>query len=216
LEAIRQVASGLDGETPFVMTIFSPLTLAYKLAGDPVVEHLRQSPADLHAGLSAIAETTGRFAQAALAAGADGLFFATQLASRQWLTEQEYQEFGGLYDRAVLEVVAAQSAITVLHLHGRDIFFDLANSYPVDAISWHDRQTPPSLVEARQRTDRAFLTGLDRGQLVRGPESAIRAHVGAILDQTEQRGLILAPCCVIPTTLPARHLQAVRDAILTR
>ncbi|MFC2015771.1 uroporphyrinogen decarboxylase family protein [Chloroflexota bacterium] len=216
LEAIRQVASGLGGETPFLMTLFSPLTLAYKLAGESVIEHLRRTPAELHVGLEVIAETTARFGQAALAAGADGIFFAAQLANRVWLTPNEYQEFGERYDRVVLEGMAGQSAITVLHLHGREILFDLANLYPVHAVSWHDRQTPPNLLGARRQTDRAFLTGLDRELLVRGPETAIRGHVDEILAQTRGRGLILAPCCVIPTTLPASHLQAVRDAIPVR
>jgi uroporphyrinogen decarboxylase len=221
LEAIRLVATGLRTRTPFMMTIFGPLTLAYKLAGEAVVEHLRQHPAALHAGLEIIGETTVRFARAALEAGADGLFFATQLASHHWLAPAEYAEFGEHYDLVVLEAVAEQSAITVLHLHGRDVFFDLVNRYPVHAVSWHDRETAPSLIEARGRTDRAFVTGLDRELLDSGPLAAIRAQVGEALGQTggceeggrEGLGLILAPSCVIPTTAPAAHLWAVRDTI---
>jgi uroporphyrinogen decarboxylase len=219
LEAIRLVARGLAGRTPFLMTVFSPLTLAYKLAGEVVVEHLRQDPADLHTGLAILAETTARFAQAALAAGATGLFFATQMASHRWLTPDEYGEFGVRYDLAVLQAVAGRNdgppAILALHLHGREVFFDLANRYPVDAVSWHDRETPPGLAGARQRTDRAFLTGLDRDLLDSGPPPAIQAQVWETLEQTGGRGLILAPSCVIPTTAPATHLQAVRDVLPT-
>jgi uroporphyrinogen decarboxylase len=217
LEAIRLVARDLADRTPFLMTIFSPLTLAYKLAGESVVEHLRQDPADLHAGLETLAETTARFAQAALTAGATGLFFATQMASHHWLTPDEYDEFGVRYDLAVLQTVAGRHdgppAILALHLHGRDVFFDLANRYPVEAVSWHDRETPPGLAGARHRTDRAFLTGLDRDLLDSGPPPAIQAQVRETLEQTGGRGLVLAPSCVIPTTAPATHLQAVRDAI---
>lgn len=216
LEAVRLVAAGLGGETPFLMTVFSPLTLAYKLAGEAVVEHLREHPADLHAGLEAIAGTTLRFAQAALRAGADGLFFATQLAGHHWLTPSEYGEFGERYDLAVLEAVSgteAESKITVLHLHGQDVFFDLANRYPIHAVSWHDRETAPSLTEARQLTDRAFITGLDRDLVGDGPVEAIQTQVCEAVAQTGGQGLILAPSCVIPTTAPAAHLQAVRDAL---
>jgi uroporphyrinogen decarboxylase len=196
-----------------MMTIFSPLTLAYKLADEGVIIHLREHPAELHAGLEIIARVTARFAQASLDAGADGFFFATQLASHDWLTPAEYEEFGQRYDLAVLEAVASQSAITVLHLHGHNVFFDLANRYPIDAVSWHDQETPPSLAEARQQTNRAFLTGLDLGLLDRGPLAAIQAQVREALAQVEGRGIILAPCCVIPTTAPVAHLQAVRDAV---
>jgi uroporphyrinogen decarboxylase len=217
LEAVRLVAAGLGGETPFLMTVFSPLTLAYKLAGEAVVEHLREHPADLHAGLEVIAGTTVRFAQAALQAGADGLFFATQLAGHHWLTPAEYGEFGERYDLAVLQAVVSgaetASKITVLHLHGQDIFFDLVNRYPLHAVSWHDRETAPNLAKARQLTDRAFITGLDRNLIGDGPTAAIQAQVREAVAQTGGRGLILAPSCVIPTTAPAAHLQAVRDAL---
>jgi uroporphyrinogen decarboxylase len=212
MEAIRLVSAGLGGETPFVMTIFSPLTLAFKLIGETIFEHLREHPADLNAGLEILAETTARFARAALAAGADGLFFATQLASHRWLTQAEYTEFGQRYDLAVLDAVADQSAITVLHLHGQEIFFDLANRYPIHAVSWHDQETFPNLAQARRLTDRAFLTGLDRNLLDRGPIEAIQAQIRESLAQVEGRGLILAPCCVIPTTTPPNHLRAVRLA----
>jgi uroporphyrinogen decarboxylase len=195
------------------MTVFSPLTQAFKLASKGVIGHLREHPADLHAGLATIAKTTARYAVAALEAGADGVFFATQLASQRWLSPAEYAEFGERYDLAVLEAVAERSAITVLHLHGRDIFFDLTDRYPIHAVSWHDQETAPTLAEARELTDRAFITGLDRELLDHGPIPAIQAQVCKALVQTEGRGLILAPSCVIPTTAPQEHLQAVYGAV---
>lgn len=219
LEAIRLVAAGLAGSRPLLMTIFSPLTLAYKLAGEQIVDHLRQHPAAVHAGLEVMARTTACFARAALEAGADGVFFATQLARRRWLAPAEYQEFGARYDLAVLNEVEPHSTLTVLHLHGRDVFFELANQYPIHAVSWHDRETAPDLAAARSLTDRAFLTGLDRDLLGRGPAAAIVAQVReavawAAVPNEKGRGLILTPSCVIPTTAPPEHLRAAHDAVL--
>jgi uroporphyrinogen decarboxylase len=215
LEAVRLVKSLVSyDEIPFVMTVFSPLTLAFKLAGEGLLQHLRRHPADLRVGLETITETTACFARAALAAGADGLFFATQLASHCWLTPAEYEEFGQQYDLEVLEAVEGQSAITILHLHGCKVFFDLVNRYPVQAVSWHDQEGAPGLAEARQHTDLAFVTGLDRRLMEQGPVTALQAQVREALAQTEGRGLILAPSCVIPTTTPTEHLEAVRSALL--
>jgi uroporphyrinogen decarboxylase len=211
---VQQVAAALAGEIPFLMAVYSPLTLACKLAGDAVVDHLRHSPQNLHAGLAVMAETTARFARAALDAGADGLFFATQLATHRHLAPEEYDTFGTRYDLAILESVAGRSSITVLHLHGRDVFFHLADRYPVDAVSWHDRETAPSLAQARRRTSKTFITGLDRELLGQGPEDAICQQAAKAMDITERRGLVLAPSCVIPTEAPDSHLQAVRDAVL--
>jgi hypothetical protein len=36
------------------------------------------------------------------------------------------------------------------------------------------------------------------------------------VEQTEGRGLIRAPSCVMPATAPASHLQIVRDTLITR
>lgn len=215
LEAIRLVKTQVSrDQIPFVMTVYSPLTLAFKLAGEGLFQHLRLHPSDLRVGLEIISKITAHFAQAALEAGAGGLFFATQLASQQWLTPAEYEEFGQRYDLRVLETVKGKSAITILHLHGQEVFFDLVERYPVHAVSWHDQEGAPSLVEARQQTERAFATGLDRRLLEQGPAAAIQAQVREVLAQTEGRGLILAPCCVIPTTVPAEHLDAVRSELL--
>ena len=216
LRAIRLVADGLQDGTPLLMTVFGPLTLAYKLAGDAVVEHLREHPRELHAGLETLAATTALFVLAALEAGATGLFFATQLASRGQLSRQEYEEFGVRYDLAVLEAAAAARAgILVLHLHGQEVFFDLVDRYPVHAVSWHNWETHPSLTAARQMSSRAFLTGLDRDLLAQGPVTAIQEQVRRTLVQTEGRGLILAPSCVIPPGAPDAHLRAVREVLAT-
>ena len=214
LRTVQLVAAGLRDETPLLMTVFSPLTLAYKLAGDAVVEHLREHPRELHAGLETLAATTALFVLAALQAGATGFFFATQLACRGWLTRQEYEEFGVRYDLDVLEAAAAARAgILVLHLHGQDVFFDLSDRYPVHAVSWHNWETQPSLASARQMCGRTFVTGLDRDLLGQGPVTAIQDQVRQALVQTEGRGLILAPSCVIPPGAPDAHLRAVAELL---
>jgi uroporphyrinogen decarboxylase len=116
LEALRGLREALKGQVPFIATIFSPLSLAKKLAEPRYLEDLRQHPAALHAGLHTIAETTARLARASVDAGADGVFFATQCATRKLLTEDEYAEFGEAYDRLVLDAV--RGALVVAHIHG--------------------------------------------------------------------------------------------------
>jgi uroporphyrinogen decarboxylase len=83
----------------------------------------------------------------------------------------------------------------------------------VHAVSWHNWETGPTLSEARALTDRAFVAGLDRRRLEDGPPAAIEEQVQQVVAQTNGRGLILAPSCVIPTTTPEAHLQAVRRAV---
>lgn len=213
LQALKAIRAGLgQGDAPVLMTLFSPLTLAYKLAGDLVQDHLRSHPIDLHFALATIAETTVRFGVATLAAGADGIFFASQLARPSMLTADEHRDFGERYDLIVLENLANQTNLIVLHLHGQDVFFDLVHHYPVTAVSWHDRETRPSLREALTQTHKALMAGLDRNLLATGSPEEIAEQVYDARRQTGGKGLILAPTCVVPPETPEANLQAVLDA----
>jgi uroporphyrinogen decarboxylase len=214
LQALVAIRDELGkNDAPVLMTLFSPLTLAYKLAGDAVEQHVRDHPSDVHFGLATIAETMVRFAAAALTAGADGIFFATQLARSSLLTAEEYRDFGERYDLIVLEYLTPQTDLIALHLHGKDVFFDLVNFYPVSAVSWHDRETAPSLREALTRTRKTLMAGLDRDLLAKGSPEDVAEQVRDAHRQTGGVGLILAPACVIPPEAPEENLRAVVEAV---
>jgi uroporphyrinogen decarboxylase len=209
LEAVQLVAHQLEEDgTPALMTIFSPLTIAFKLAGDALLDHLENHPTDVHIGLATIAETTSRFAAAALEAGADGIFFASQLSRSDTLSEEMYEAFVICYDLIALERVKSQPAPLVLHLHGKQIYFESVNRYPVHAVSWHNHETGPSLVEALSLTDKTLMTGLDRSLLELGKPEEITTQVREVIDKTGGRRLILAPACVVPTSTPRENLIA--------
>ncbi|HYB72972.1 MAG TPA: uroporphyrinogen decarboxylase family protein [Candidatus Sulfotelmatobacter sp.] len=199
--------------TPIVQTVFNPLSVAYKLGGERVLEDIRRPPAALHTALQAIAETLRGFVKACLQAGADGIFFATQLASEKFCSAGKYREFGRPYDLQVLEA-AEGSGFSVLHLHGADIFFDLVADYPVHAVNWHDRRVPPSLAEARERYSRCFVGGMNETEtLPRGPASRVREEVLDAIAQVQGRGVIVGPGCVFPVGTPEAHLEAARRAV---
>ena len=95
LAAVGLTRRGLPDEVPLLQTIFSPLTVAAKLSNGAVTTHLQEAPAAVHVGLRRIVEVTRAFALASLAAGADGFFFATQLADHDRLDHATYREYGG-------------------------------------------------------------------------------------------------------------------------
>ncbi|MDQ7030113.1 MAG: uroporphyrinogen decarboxylase family protein [Ardenticatenia bacterium] len=211
LRGLRLLRSKVPDGIPILMTVFSPLTLAYKLVGERVVHDLRQAPEALHAGLRVIAATAARYVEAVHRAGADGLFFATQLATANMLTREEYARFGEPYDRLVLEAWPGGAPL-ILHLHGTTTFFDLADAYPVHGVSWHDRETSPSLAEALSRTTRGLVAGLDRRIFLQG-RKAVRLQALDALRATGGRRHVLAPSCVLPTQAPDEALVAVVEVI---
>jgi len=217
LEAIHHLAQGLDGQAPFMMTIFSPLTIAYKLcqdsvSGDRLIDFVRQSPQQLHAGLATIRQVVIDFASACIEAGAPGFFFATQMASYDRLTKEEYAEFGAAYDRPILESLAGRSRVTMLHVCGKNLMFDLVADYPVNVINWADRSSGLSLAEARQMTNTTLAGGLSLETLLQGNEAAVEAEISDAVNQVGQTGFFLAPACVVRGPSPDANLVATRQA----
>ncbi len=214
LIAIGLIRETLGPDVHVLQTVFSPLTIARNLAGDRVFTHLQQHPADLLAGLEVIAGVTGEFARASLEAGADGIFFATQLAVQDRLTEPEYRQFGLAYDRRVLDGVVGRADIMLLHLHGLGIYFDLVSEYPAQIVNWHDRRTPPSLGEGQAQVQGAVLGGLDEWSVLRsGKPADVAAQVADAIAQTGGRRVIIGAGCVTPIDTPEENIRAAREAV---
>jgi len=214
LEAVRLIRKGRADDAPILHTLFSPLTIARKLAGDRVRDDLRAAEAVVRPALEAITETMIRYARSALEAGADGLFFATQTGTPEFITAEENARWGAPYARRVLEAVRGVAALTLLHVHGRDIYFDQLAALPVEAVNWHDRLTAPALGEGQRRFGGAVVGGLGESTtLRRGPVTAIGAEVRDALRQTAGVGVIVGPGCVVPLDVPDAHLAAVVDTV---
>lgn len=213
LHALRLIREALP-QALMLATIFSPLTIARTLAGEQaLIRYLRQNPEDLHAGLEVITDATARFAGETLAAGADGIFFATQCATTAYMTVEEYEEFGRPYDLRVLDA-AAGADIRMLHIHGTEIMFDQLTDYPVDIVNWHDRATPPGLREAAERFGGCLAGGIHELEtLAKRPPEEIAAEVRDAVAQTGGRRHLVAAGCVIPIDTPEDRLRAARQAV---
>ncbi len=214
LAALKLIRSKLGADVPILQTIFSPLNTAHNLAGERLFADLRAQPAALHRALAALTETTTRFALESLRAGADSIFFATQMATPKFFEEAEFREFGEKYDLGVLNAVRdAKHDFILLHIHGVDIYFDQLCKYPVDAINWHDRRTAPSLKDARAKFKGVLVGGINEWGILAAKFSAdVKAEAQDAIQQTEGRGFILAAGCVISVDTPEENIRAVLGA----
>lgn len=214
LRCLRLIAAELEEGTPFIQTVFNPLSQAKNLAGrERLLVHLRRYPEAVRAGLETITETTIGFVNAARETGVAGLFYAVQHAQYGLLSEEEYATFGRPFDLRVLE--AAQGLwLNVLHLHGVDVMFDLLADYPVQVMNWHDRETWPTLAEGQRRFAGAVCGGLQRWEvIVRGDPAQVRAQAADALSQTGGRRFILGTGCVTPIVAPTSNVRAAREAV---
>ena len=213
LVCLRQIRKELDPETPVLQTIFNPLAQAKHLADeDMLLVHLRNYPEAVMKGLETIAQTTRRFIAAAIEIGIDGIFYAVQHAQANLLAQEEFQRFSRRADLALLETVQ-DLWCNMLHIHGDAIYFDAVADYPVQIINWHDRETPPTLAEARGSFKGALCGGLSRDTLVYKTPLDIQQEAQDAVKQTSGRGLILSTGCVVPIIAPLGNLQAARQYV---
>lgn len=209
--ARQQKKAGL--ELPFVQTVFSPLTTAKKLAGMRLFQDMRSHPQHVHAALAAITETSINFVVENLNAGVAGFFFATQCATRDWVTEDEYKEFGLFYDLKVIEAFTDSTFFNILHIHGDNTWFNLLATYPVHCLNWHDRWSEPDLATARKISDKCFMGGINEIWLKTAKPEQIVKHIREAVIAAGIRGLMITPGCVADPTTPVENFIACREAL---
>ena len=216
LRCLRAVCAGKGDDAPVLQTIFSPFTVARKVAGpDLVGETMARDPSRLHSAMEVITRTAEAYVRACLDAGADGFFFASQAATPEVLTPREHRTFVEPYDLRVLAGAQSRGAIVLLHLHGnRPYLAALAEAYPVQALNWHDRRTTPSLAEALSQVPQMLVGGLDeRGSMITDSPDAVRAQVRDAISQCGGRRLVVGPGCVVDLRVPEANLAAARQAV---
>jgi uroporphyrinogen decarboxylase len=202
------------GDAIVMPTLFSPLSLAHKLAVGRLGADLREHPDLVRGALEAITATLIRFAEAALGEGVTGIFYSIQAASRSVHTEEIYATFGEPYDREILQSVAGRSLLTIVHCHGDALMFDRLAHLPGHAWNWDDRRTAPTLAEGRRKVPGAVIGGLDQWATLRDgtPEAAV-AQVRDAVAQTDGTGLIVGPGCVLTMNTPDANVAAVVRAL---
>ena len=213
LAAVRRVAEALAGSVPILQTVFSPLNIAPKLAGDVADISLREHPDLYKRGLRIIAETMARFARESVRAGADGIIFS---APHNWgrYGKEQYQEFGEPYERLILEAVRPEARIIIGLVSGPGSNLKRVSSYPVDGINWHNRAGGPSVKEAQTLFPGLLMSGIDeKGTLLHGPPEAIRAEIRDAVRQSGGSRLLVASGSAPYTDTPAPHFRAARDYV---
>ncbi|MCC7039520.1 MAG: uroporphyrinogen decarboxylase [Burkholderiales bacterium] len=208
-EALRATAQALKGAVPILQTVFSPLTTARKLATDRLYADLRRTPEVVEAALRVITDVTIRFALDALAAGAHGVFLATQQGSWRLLDAAEFERFGKRYDLEILAALKGKARLNMLHAHGDDVMFDTLAGYPVEMLNWHDRTAEPDLRGALAHFPRLLVGGVNEyGALLRGDANGIASEIRDAIAQTGGRRLMLGPGCVVPIAVTDAAIEA--------
>jgi uroporphyrinogen decarboxylase len=211
LETIIRTVVDKRADCSTVPTVFSPLSLARKLAGDRLGYDLKENPQAVTDALASITETILAFMEACFREGCEGIFYSIQAASAAFHTEEEYLRFGEPYDRRILEAVRDRSKLTILHCHGERLMFDRLAALPADVWNWDDRRAGPHLADGLARVPGAVCGGLDQwSTLKEGTVEGAKAEAQEAIARTGGRGLILgAGCVLLPETPDATMVKLI-------
>jgi len=216
LAALARIRAAVGPDTPIIWTVFAPMmVLPYLFTGgrEQALTLARAEPKAMDAGLAAIAETLAAYARACLDAGADGLFYATNLARRDGLSVDECRRFQRPHDLRILAAVE-HAPFNLLHVCGPAIHFDEFADYPVTALSWALGHDNPSLSEVHRRTGKAVVGGLPaKPEIASLSAEALAARARRAIDEMRGRALLLGPDCSINPDTPEPLLHAVGRAV---
>ena len=202
---------------PYVMTVFSPLSVAADLteSDEQFSLFLEESPRAAHHALDVIADTYAGFVKRCLAKGCWGIFFATTTwGTRERISAEQYEEFGRPYDLRVLK--AAQNApFNILHVcKGNNLLASMVD-YPVSAFNW-DANDPSNLSVASAKKvikGKTILAGLhNTEELLEMTAAEVRREALESRKQGGDNRYGLAPGCTVPTRAPPKLLMAMRVA----
>lgn len=120
LEAMSAIKATVGPDVPVVATVFAPLMVAqFMVPGgiDAVLKLAREDAPKLERGLEAIAATQEAFTRELVARGVDGIFYATNVATKNLLSPGEFRRFQRPYDRRILEA-AGSLPFNIVHMCG--------------------------------------------------------------------------------------------------
>lgn len=216
LEALRLIRAAVGPDVPIIWTVFAPIMVLPMLCRggrDQALGLARSAPRETEHALGVMADTLAEYAQACLAAGADGLFYATNVATRSLMSADECRRWQRPWDLRVLGSVV-MAPFNLLHICGSDILFEEFADYPVTAFSWATVPGNPSLATLHERTGRAVVGGLPAKPEI-GSRSAddLVARTRRALDEMTGRWLLLGPDCSINPDTPEPLLDSVGEAV---
>ncbi len=215
LQALRLIRDALNGEAPFVQTVFSPLAVMSRITGSTkyVQKLMAEAPDDLEYGLHLIEGTLMSYAEACLQAGAAGIFYAAvEWGSSDNISWVDYERFGKPYDLRILEAVAG-APMNILHVCRERNHLEHVLDYPIAAFNWDVHGAGnPTFTAVLSNTNKAVLGGVGVPTLLEREPSDITAEAHRARAEADERRFLLSPGCSINPATPPANLHALAEA----
>ena len=217
LQCMRLVCSAFESEeVPVVHTVYSPFAQAARLSGaELVLRNMRTHPDRLRTGLNILTESTLRFIEALRRIPSmAGIFYITEFANYETLSEAEYASFAMPFNLKILESLPERWWFNVVQVQGTSPMLKLFGQLPVQVINWNTRGGHPGLSHAKNLFPGAISGGLDDWKdLHQGTPSMIQDVIREAIQHTESRRFILSNSDSGYITTPTSNIRAVRSLV---
>jgi uroporphyrinogen decarboxylase len=213
LESLKRIRTAVPADTPVIATIFTPFHIGVRLAWKRILEDYHINEQSLSKGLATITSNLIAFISAAKKeSGIDGFFIGAFGAESEWLSESEYARLEAPNDRQLLAAMNDMPFV-IVHVHGEQgSYFDLFSTYECTGLSWEDQVAGPGLKDARQKTSKCLIGGIDH--VVARTCSAEQVYTQArnAIEATHGTGFVLAPGCTFFGDTPIENMFALKKA----
>ena len=215
LACTRMVCQAMQSaETPIVHTIYSPFAQAARLGGKKLVLRNMRTDADrLRTGLHLLTESSLRFIEALWRIpNLAGVFYVTEFASHDLMSETEYAAFVMPHHLKILESLPERWWLNIVQAQGESPMLNLFGELPAQVINWNTRADNYSLSDAKGLFRGALCGGLDDWRdLHQGTPALLGSVIREALSQSESRRFILAGSGSGYVTTPISNIRAVRS-----
>jgi uroporphyrinogen-III decarboxylase len=214
IRTVKLTRERLAPEDFFFVTVFSPLTMvAVWCGGDDVLLEMAEAPrAQVHEVLWALAGVASALSEAAVRAGADGIYYGCR--GQGHLSSSQYGELGVPYDLAGLRGADA-AELRALHVHGPlGEGLQRYAAYPVEVVGWSEVESGVTLAEGAQvLPDKVVMGGVPEDRSGPASELAQQTREGLALARAALGDrFIAAPGCSLPDATGEEVLRALRAA----
>lgn len=208
-------------EIPYLVTFNSPLTnvveIGAGLFNDPreFLQMMKENPDVFHEVLQKMTETGKNYIRANMEFNPAGFFFATRFACYDYMSEEEYDEWGLPYDMQLFDLIRSNSDLyfNMLHIHGQNAMWEKISNYPGNVINWHDAWIPPTLEDARSLCSKCIEGGLHERELASYTPAQVKEKVKDAVSRAGRRGLIIGNGCGVWPWPSDENLHAITEAL---
>jgi uroporphyrinogen decarboxylase len=213
LESIKIIKDTVGPDVPVIVTVYSAFHWATRLNRD-IVKQYREDAQTVDRGVSTITDSLVAFVKACInEAGVDGFYHGVFGCEPFWMNEEEFKRWSLPHDNRVFAAMR-EAPMVIGHIHGlKQSYFDICEPFDCDALSWEDRTAGPSIAEARKKTKKCLVGGVDHEKALTASAEEVYWEAVDAIKQSGGYGLIVAPGCTFDSKTPVENMMALKRAV---